>query len=328
MNPITVSIDISRAAAILAGKTHYGPTIVTVDPSKLTPEQREELAGLPVISRGSDAGALDLRAAHGMMPGYTTPIVQATQDTIARALDEHRAARLAHKAKQEADSAREAQEQQGHAARTAREFIDRPASGRITMCGNNSWRVATPGLAKSLLSPELLAAYEAAKQEAQILADDRTAKDKARDEAERAKMKAIEAKKAQGLADFVRDHGSPLQQKRREAGLMPDDEVLNMVRERLFKPLDHMDRYKRMKASHFPKADRVTFETTDADRATDEQFAIMEAIREMIPGATVTLREHKAELHCYEDDNETIAAYSFLVEIDWNGWNLSREYRA
>ena len=48
MKKITAQYEISRTAAILAGKSEFGTVVVTVDPSTLAEAQRAELIACPM----------------------------------------------------------------------------------------------------------------------------------------------------------------------------------------------------------------------------------------------------------------------------------------
>lgn len=319
MQPVTLKITIDRAAAILAGKAAYGDTTVTVDPSTLTADQRDELATLR-------EGDILRPVSHGIGYGYATPIVDPTPEVIAKALDEHRASRLAYLAKRAADKAKDDADRRGIAEARIREWIARPVSGRVSYSGRE-YTVGVPGWALSGdIAPDLLRAYEAAKAEAEAEAKRQTAARLEREAAEREAASALAKRKTAALADFVADCCSDVQRKRRAAGLMPDSEVLDLVRDHVFAALNNMPRYERMTSGDFADADHVKFRVEDATRATDAQFVVMESVKAAIPGCSVQLREHMADITSDYGEDTTEFRRSYLVTVDWNGWALSREY--
>lgn len=331
MKSITVQIVVDRAAAILAGKAHYGPTTVAIDPGKLTADQRDELASLPITLNALDD--LELSKARSTDPlyissvGYTTPIVEPTPEAIATALDEYRRNRLAHEAAKVARAAEEKARAKAMAESKARAWLDLPANRRAGI-NLGVWESSHPVRAAEYLDGDLRANFEATVAEAMAAATRLNDEKKARDEATRKAAAEQERIKAQALDGFVVDHCTEVQQKRRAANLMPDEEVLRLIRDHVFRPLDHLPRYDRMTKSDFPDATDVEFETADADGATDAQFEAMEAIKNLVPDAAVTLRNHIATVCSYDADEAQEVRDAFLVAIQWHGWSLSREYAA
>lgn len=331
MTPITIEIEIDRAAAILAGKAQFGKTTVAIDPGLLTPDQREEMVCLRAnVSNGTlflpRAQGQDVRYESSV--GYTTPIVEPTQDTIAKALDEHRARRIAYTANHDAWKAKEEQERRDSLEKSAREWIEYPVRSRLFSNRIGGLDVLLPPyVERDRLPADLQSAWDAAIAEAQTEATRLNAAAKARAEATQQAAAEKGRIRVQSLATFLAEHGTEVQKKRRAANLMPDEEILDLVRNHVFSPLEHLPRYERMKKSDFSAAD-VSFEASNAVRATDAQYEAMEAIKSLVPGSDVTLREHVATVSNYDGEDETYTRLGYLVSIDWNGWPLSREYAA
>jgi hypothetical protein len=320
---ITLEITISRAAAILAGKSQFGKIETPVDPALLTPEQREELAK-HMTPWGSDG-------VHSGKYSPITPIAEISTEAISRYIDEHRQQRLASEA---ATRKQDAERDVEHVA-TATEWLETPDEELIRWArygnevhGPHGYQImealerARPDLASAVVK-RLAALQETAKAKDKV---DNAARE-AREAKDKAAYKALEKRKADGLAAFVAAHCTDVQKARRTADLMPNKEVLALVRDSVFAPLDQQPRYERMRASDYGYQDEETvveFDTRDAKAATDDQFVAMEAIRKLLPGATVTLREHVATI----GDEEMEVKPTFHVAIDWHGHELTREYAA
>jgi hypothetical protein len=329
MTQVMLQVTIDRAAAIMAGKSSYGDVIVSVNPATLTQEQREELASLPTMTPRDGGQVL-----YGNRRP-TTPIADPTPDAIARYLDEHRQQRLAEKAEKEADQAKRDAEYIAE----VKEWLEKPDDQMLTTNYPASEyharvdvkAVHSYGLDRiKTIRPDLHQAYKLRLAKLNAVAEEQTTKLKAenarKSKEAAARHQEAEQKMAAALEAFLSERGTDVQRKRRAAKLMPDEEVLAMVRDHVFAPLDNLPRYERMKADDYRDYDdeKIDFETRDAESATDEQFESMEAIRKLIPGATVELREHVAS----KDDEEKEVRPGFLVTVAWNGHKLSREYAA
>jgi hypothetical protein len=330
MTAITVTIDVDRAAAILAGKATYGPTVVVVDPGTFSADQRDELARLgddPVERKH-----LVLSAARNNVNsvGYTTPIVEPTPEAIATALDERRTSRTAREAAAKASAETAKAKEKSRAEELVRTWIAKPLDRRYDSHSHGTRELASnhPRYVESHLDGDLLIALKAAVEETNAEVERVKLISAANVERNREAHAERERIKVQALEDFIQAHSTETQRRRRAAKLMPDDEVLDLVRNHVFSPLDHMPRYERMKKSEFQHAYSVNFETEDAERATDAQYEAMEAIRKLVPGSQVTLRDHIAKLSTDENNDERIVKEGYLVSVGWHGHPLSREYAA
>ena len=338
MKTVTVEIEIDRASAILAGKSKYGLTTVEIDTGLLTADQRDELAYLSRFI----GDAIRLKSAAGIEKalydylgdgpkinshyvGYTTPIVDPTVEAIQTALDQHRARRLDAEAALAAAQAAYEVKLREKATASAVAFVETPLKDRVVWSGRwpKVYESRAPEIG-TVLDPSLQEAFDAAVAEANAEATRLNDAHKAREQIEASAKAKAEKAKHLALSTFLADHGTPTQQKRRAANLMTDDEILRLVRDHVFAPLGHLQRYERMKASNFDEH-YVEFSSNDAATCSDEQFEAMEAIGALLPESTVTLREHVAEVRSLD---ETHVKRGFLVTITWHGWVLSREYAA
>jgi hypothetical protein len=146
-----------------------------------------------------------------------------------------------------------------------------------------------------------------------------------------------EAAKKQQIADYIAANGTDNQKKRSALNLLPDDEVLNMMRDEAFAPLADFPRYEKLTASDVPcwcddydeDAPDANFSNSLADEATAEEFDSMEKFTALMPGAVVTLRVHrgwctKCETPDGEDGN--IERKSIRVAVTVGAFDFSREY--
>ena len=142
------------------------------------------------------------------------------------------------------------------------------------------------------------------------------------------------------LSDWVANYGTATQKKRFAAKLLPEDEVLDGLREQAFAPLEDLPRYEKIKKSDVVtaafKADRfdleheeVEFNAFNAEQATDEEFAVMETIQQKLPGAVTTLKEHVGFFSCAKGkDDPEVRRKSVHVELKVGELTFTRVYAA
>ena len=144
-----------------------------------------------------------------------------------------------------------------------------------------------------------------------------------------AQNEALDTGRDAAISAAVAEWGTESQRARRGEGLLPDAEVLDMVRESLFGAIDVL-RYGRLDEADVEHTDEcagpdVEFSAPNASSLDDRQYATLGRIRAAAPeGATVTPRVHRG--HCDECYGTTESKTSALVRLDWHGFRLSREY--
>lgn len=169
------------------------------------------------------------------------------------------------------------------------------------------------------------------------------------------------------LRDWIRDHGTDAQRERQAAGmiletddketrdriehlgLVPEQEILDAIRDRVFAPLAGESLYERIRASELNSLpdDRdddygqtpyghgkgeMECESTVADEATPEQWSRVKAIRAKAPaGADVELRRHQCDCTTSSCDwgkrGHSVVRHGVLVRVTVTpGLDLHREY--
>ena len=156
---------------------------------------------------------------------------------------------------------------------------------------------------------------------------------------ERAAQLALHEEKKRVIAEWIPVHGTPEQQARQAAGVLPIDEAIEAITDQVFAALSDRPAYvhdgvERLKAQlrQFPEyADAVL---TPADlavtsvnvvRMTAAQFALVQEVKTLMPEATVALRSHKLALR----RNAQIAlpvVFGVLVTQRVGPFTLRREY--
>jgi hypothetical protein len=160
-------------------------------------------------------------------------------------------------------------------------------------------------------------------------------------EQETAAQIASHAQKKQAVAEWVTQHGTPEQQARQAAGLLPMEEVIDAMADQVFEAGSGFERYTcdgaarlQEQLRQLPQYARVvvtpnhiTIFNTDAVGATAAQWALMERLRQVFPEATVTLREHRVS---WKGDAEapTLTKRGVLVTCKVGPFDLRREYAA
>lgn len=145
-----------------------------------------------------------------------------------------------------------------------------------------------------------------------------------------------ERKKNQ-IAAWVEKNGTDNQKKRLSVNLLPDEEIINAIREESFAALTDFPRYEKLTGDDVDCScgdydeKKVIFDANDSNTATAEQFELMEKIKTLIPAAEITLREHTAYCdRCNEDDDVDddgeIKLYSLKVGVTVGEFYFTREY--
>jgi hypothetical protein len=160
-------------------------------------------------------------------------------------------------------------------------------------------------------------------------------------EQETAAQIASHAQKKQAIAEWVAQHGTPEQQARQAAGLLPIEEVIDCIADQVFDAGSGFERYAcdgaarlqdqlrqlRQYAGVVITPNDVTIFNTDAVEATAAQWALMEKLRHVFPDAAVTLREHHVS---WKGNTEapTLTKHGVLVRCKVGPFDLRREYAA
>lgn len=120
---------------------------------------------------------------------------------------------------------------------------------------------------------------------------------------ERAKQLALHEEKKRFVADWIAKHGSPDQQARNAAGVLPMDEAIEAIADQAFAPASDHPRYARDGAARLRELLRanpdyadivvapsdVIAETTVLKTATSHEWATVEKLRRLFPAGVVTL---------------------------------------
>jgi hypothetical protein len=123
---------------------------------------------------------------------------------------------------------------------------------------------------------------------------------------ERATQLALHEQKKRIMADWISTHGTPEQQARQAAGVLPMDEAIDAMTDEAFAALADRARYvhdgvERLQAylHRFPEhastciaREDLVVTSANVDRMTAAQFALVQHVKALVPRATVTLRVH------------------------------------
>jgi len=124
---------------------------------------------------------------------------------------------------------------------------------------------------------------------------------------ERAAQLAVHDQKRQAITEWIAANGTADQRSRLVAGLLPMQEAIDAMADEAFRVLDDRPRYahdgvERLQAflHEFPRYSGVAIASDDlvaigkpAVTATRDQWAFMEAIRALVPDASVNLRKYE-----------------------------------
>jgi hypothetical protein len=360
-----IAYEMSKAAALARGEDRYGTMVVEIPAAQLSDAERLELAHWTDVRKGI-AADYDLHCCNDggswrYAPLAGEPGADGVRALLARCA-ELRADALAKGAQQEAETRARCE-----AAIDAELAVDRREAVRVAFDGShirqlgrwdsldaNSVEVIVdaprvPGLrscdtdgaspeARERYSTARAAAKEALERllEAQRCELERLFLEKeqrtAREKAEAAAAKAREKAEAEtGMAEWLDVHATENQRQRHDAGLLPEDEVLQSMADVAFLALSGEPRYEKLRASDVGHEENCyapdpKFEASDAESVTAEQWDRLQALRALAPdGAEVRARLH--ECWCSACDGGGIERrFGALVIVKRFGRRLRREY--
>jgi hypothetical protein len=87
LEKIRVKLEVSREAAILAGKAQYGSVVVEIDPGELTETQRKTLLAFNVVGGAFDLTSSEYFGGFGWSKVYT-PLASADANDVPGILDQ------------------------------------------------------------------------------------------------------------------------------------------------------------------------------------------------------------------------------------------------
>ena len=162
-----------------------------------------------------------------------------------------------------------------------------------------------------------------------------------RNRQERAAQLAVHQEKKVAIAEWIAAHGTPEQQTRHAAGMLPLEEAIEGMTDELFavvgdRPLYARDGAARLQAHlrQFPQyADAVVTELdlivtgTEAVKATAAQWALVQELHSLVPDAAVNLRVHTL---AWKPDRQapTLTLFGVVVTCKIGPFTLRREYAA
>lgn len=337
MDTVKIEIYVDQSAAIKAGKKHYGSTVFEIDPAELTVEQRETLSTCET-SRIKDENIPRPQHYRYNLPSVSEATVE-TAKILLDALAKEKI-RLA---------AKEKQEREEKIARALTLPLEDFRYGGDDW-KNGDWSFRNYEIQGVEDDPRLAGKIAAAKEEIERLNAEvkskREESKKIKEDVERAqeeKKRAEELAKRSQIAAWVAEKGTDNQKKRAELGLLPDDEVIDAIREEAFSPLSgqgspevYFRRYQKITRQEVPywceydeDAPHAKFGAEDAETATAEQFAALERIQARMPDAKITLRVHRGWCkECETPDGEegNIERYSLRVAVSVGAFDFAREY--
>lgn len=334
--------EISQKAAILAGNDFFGTVTVNIDPSTLTPEQREELAACPtrdgIISLG---GLVDgaYNPGEPPFPNFGAPDELAPVAYL-QARMAIRKARKEHALQRAAEKAKRIDKMIATILEDPQTLIETPySSNEIEYVGESSARwtechlkkhfagdclIDDPRLAEIL--PAITAEIERRNAESEKAAVERAKRLESERLAKIAEQESRATRKTAQVVAWVEANGTESQKKRLLVGLLPEPEIVDLIRAEAFAPLDSEERYQKLRNVDFCECDYpddVNYDVEDATMATSEQFERMEHLKALLPEATITLRLHTGQCESCEKETSRMSA---RVQMKVGEFEFSREY--
>jgi hypothetical protein len=152
---------------------------------------------------------------------------------------------------------------------------------------------------------------------------------------------ASHEEKKRAIADWIAEFGTPRQQARHAAGVLPMQEALEAMADQAFAAGDGFERYPfdgairlQQRLRQLPQHAQVVVNPTDlkifgtdAVTATEAQWMLVQRLQAAFADATVTLRQHRI---AWKGDSEapTLTMYGVIVTLKVGPFDLRREYAA
>ena len=325
-----VALRISKSAALMAGLDRHGWTVAEVPAGELTERQRETLARNAKKPMRVPDHEKNIEAADFWLYEQTDKLTEATAESVKTVLDAYAEADDARKA----DKAKTAEQIRLKTQRTIDERLthtrkhfgspDGESNKYPTHC-SVSYETLTPhwpypfdsDVTDSDEAKAFCADLEALNADRLSVAIAEAKVNKAerdrelREHAE--KDQAEEDAKSAQIEEWVSCQGDANQQERYAAGLLPDSEVIDAMRDNAFAPLNHLGRYDRIT--------RDEFCTCDDPDETDCQVECGVEEEPLSSAAWDTLK-YMRELVC---DNVTLVAKTHSCRTDECDETLERK---
>lgn len=170
-------------------------------------------------------------------------------------------------------------------------------------------------------------------------ADLRARKDRNRQS--RVAQLAVHEEKKRFLAEWIAAHGSPEQKARQAANVLPIEEAIESIADVAFAAIGDKLRYRRdgvtrlqAHLQRFPEyaaatvsASELSVTSSNASKVTPGQWALVQEIQNVVPDATVVVREHRFAWK-RNAQSPMLTAVSILVTVKRGPLMLRREYDA
>lgn len=141
---------------------------------------------------------------------------------------------------------------------------------------------------------------------------------------------------AKNLLNYAMAHGSRTQIERANAGLLPESEVLDLLRDNIFADLDEFVRFKRITrrdlrhSIRHPMPGQYDFSTIEHHPLDEKQWALFKRIQQKAPqGATSLAVLHTGYCVTCFDITGTVQRTNKVaakVVVEWHGRPISREF--
>ena len=159
-----------------------------------------------------------------------------------------------------------------------------------------------------------------------------------RDQQDRAAQLALHEEKKRFIADWIARNGTEEQRTRQAEGVLPMDEAIEAITDRVFSPLcEHVPyarngvQQMRAQLARFGRADEavapgdLVVTSEHAKMASAEQWMVVKAFRALMPEATVHLRVHRISLKG-DSAPPPVIQHGILVTMKHGPFTLRREY--
>lgn len=160
-----------------------------------------------------------------------------------------------------------------------------------------------------------------------------------RNQQERAAQLALHEEKKRYIAEWIAKHGMPEQQARQAAGVLPMEEAIEAITDHALAAMADRPVYARNGAERlqahlrqFPDYADVVISPADlvvvssnAVKATAEQWDVVQHTQKAVPGATVTLRTHRLVWRS-QQQAPALTLFGVLVTDKLGPFTLRREY--
>lgn len=140
-----------------------------------------------------------------------------------------------------------------------------------------------------------------------------------------------ELEKAEFIALWVTNNGNTNQKERLAANLLPDEEIIEIVKTVTFAPLDGFPEYEKIlfadvqqNCDEFCESNYINCEVVNARYASRDEWQLLQQMKSLLPAASFTLRTHTSK--CENCETGMVKRNDIYAEIKVGPFTFNKEF--